>query len=139
VKKKFENNWPPAVEIWMERVNYDWETARAMYKTGRYLYVVFMCQQAVEKTLKAILAFQRKEIKPIHHLSKLAELAGIRQEFDEETLTLIESLSGYYLNARYKETINTLSKAIGKKEAKDYLTKTEGLIKWLTQKMKQSP
>lgn len=123
----------------MERVNYDWETARAMYKTGRYLYVVFMCQQAVEKTLKAILAFQRKEIKPIHHLSKLAELAGIRQEFDEETLTLIESLSGYYLNARYKETINTLSKAIGKKEAKDYLTKTEGLIKWLTQKMKQSP
>jgi HEPN domain-containing protein len=49
VKKKFENNWPPAVEIWMERVNYDWETARAMHKTGRYLYVVFMCQQAIEK------------------------------------------------------------------------------------------
>ena len=135
-KKKFKNNWPPAAKAWMDRVNYDWETARAMYKTGRYLYVVFMCQQAIEKILKAILAFQGKEIKPIHHLPKLAELAGIRQEFDEDTLTLIESLSGYYLNSRYKETIETLAKAIGKKEAKDYLTKTERVITWLTQKMK---
>jgi HEPN domain-containing protein len=92
VKKQFKKNWPPAVKIWLERVDYDFETARAMYKTGRYLYVVFMCQQAIEKTLKAILAFQGKEIKPIHHLPKLAELAGIRQEFDEETLSLIENL-----------------------------------------------
>jgi HEPN domain-containing protein len=98
-----------------------------------------MCQQAIEKALKAILAFQNKEIKPIHHLPKLAELAGIRQEFKEETLLLIENLSGYYLNARYKETIEALSKAIGKKEAKEYLTQTESLITWLTQKMKQSP
>jgi hypothetical protein len=30
-------------------------------------------------------------------------------------------------------------KAIGKKDAKEYLTKTESLITWLTQKMKQSP
>jgi len=138
VKKKFEEIWPPAAKAWMERVNYDWETARAMYKTGRYLYVVFMCQQAIEKTLKAILAFQGKEIKPIHHLSKLAELAGILQEFEEETLRLIENLSGYYLNSRYKETIDALAKAIGKKEAKNYLTKTEELIIWLTQKMKLS-
>jgi HEPN domain-containing protein len=85
------------------------------------------------------LAFQNKEIKPIHHLPKLAELAGVRHEFDEETLTLIESLSGYYLNARYKETIDALSKAIGKKEAKEYLSKTEKVILWLTQKMMPSP
>jgi HEPN domain-containing protein len=139
VKKKFENNWPSRVETWMDRVNYDWETARAMYKTGRYLYVVFMCQQATEKTLKAMLAFQGKEIKPIHHLPKLAELADIRQEFEEDTLVLIENLSGYYLSARYKETIAALSKAIGKKEAKEFLIKTESLITWLTQKRKPSP
>ncbi len=132
-------NWPSAVKIWMDRVEYDFETARAMYKAGRYLYVVFMCQQAVEKTLKAILAFQGKEIKPIHHLSKLAELAGILPEFSEETLSLIEKLGSYYLNARYKETIDALSKAIGKKEAKEYLNKSESLITWLTQKLKPLP
>ena len=109
-----EANWPSSVKVWLERVDYDMETAGAMYKAGRYLYVVFMCQQAIEKKIKAMLALQGKEIKPIHHLSKLAELAGITQEFDEDTLALIESLSAYYLNARYKETIAALTKAIGK-------------------------
>lgn len=120
----------------MDRVNYDWDTAQAMNKTGRYLYVVFMCQQAVEKTLKALLAFQGKEIKPIHNLSKLAELAGILHEFDKEAHVFVDKLSNYYLNARYKETIDTLSRAIGKIEAKEYLAKTEKVIIWLTQKMK---
>jgi HEPN domain-containing protein len=107
-KKKAKAVWPPAVQIWMDRVDYDLETARAMLKAGRYLYVVFMCQQAVEKTVKAILAFQNKEIKPIHHISRLAELAGILHEFDQETLTFIENLSGYYLNARYIKRPSTL-------------------------------
>jgi HEPN domain-containing protein len=117
-KKKAKVVWPPAVQIWMDRVDYDLETARAMLKAGRYVYVVFMCQQAVEKTVKAILAFQGKEIKPIHHISRLAEFAGILHEFDQETLTFIENLSGYYLNARYKETIDALSKALVEKKRK---------------------
>ncbi len=136
MKTKFANNWPPKIKVWMDRVNYDWDTAQAMNKTGRYLYVVFMCQQAVEKTLKALLAFQGKEIKPIHNLSKLAELAGILHEFDKEAHVFVDKLSNYYLNARYKETIDTLSRAIGKIEAKEYLAKTEKVIIWLTQKMK---
>lgn len=139
MKKKFDDNWPSAAKAWMDRVNYDWETARAMHKAGRYLYVVFMCQQAIEKTLKAILVFQNKEIRPIHNLSKLAELANLLQEFDKETHVFIDRLSQYYLNARYKETIDTLSQAIGKTEAKEHLAKTEKVIIWLTQKMKPLP
>jgi HEPN domain-containing protein len=138
-KKKAKAIWQPAVKIWMDRVDYDLETARAMLKAGRYLYVVFMCQQAVEKTVKAILAFQGKEIKPIHNIAKLAELAGILHEFDMETFIFIDKLSNYYLNARYKETIDTLSQTIGKTEAKEYLNKSEKLISWLIQKLKPLP
>jgi HEPN domain-containing protein len=136
--REIEGNWPSSVKIWLERVDYDFATARAMLKTGRYLYVVFMCQQAVEKTLKALLTLQGKEVKPIHNLSKIASIADILQEFGEEQRLLIEDLSAYYLNARYKETIEALSQAIGKKEAKAYLKKAEELIKWLIQKMKSS-
>ena len=39
---------------WLERSKYDLETAKAMLDTRRYLYVAYMCQQAVEKLLKAI-------------------------------------------------------------------------------------
>lgn len=40
-------------EYWLEIVDYDLETAEAMYSTGRWLYVGFMCHQVVEKVLKA--------------------------------------------------------------------------------------
>ena len=41
------------VAYWTDIANYDLETAEAMYETGRWLYVAFMCHQAIEKTLKA--------------------------------------------------------------------------------------
>ena len=40
------------VEHWIERSQYDLDTAKVMLDTGRYLYVSYMCQQAVEKLLK---------------------------------------------------------------------------------------
>lgn len=35
---------------WEDIALFDPETAKAMYETGRYLYVVFMCQQAIENS-----------------------------------------------------------------------------------------
>lgn len=43
------------VRQWVNRSKYDLETARAMQAGGRYFYVVFCCQQAVEKALKAVI------------------------------------------------------------------------------------
>ena len=42
------------VKHWFDVSAYDIATAEAMYKSGRYLYVLFMCQQAVEKMLKGL-------------------------------------------------------------------------------------
>lgn len=48
----------PAYVRWRERAEYDLETAEAMITTARYIYAVFMCQQAVEKSFKALIAYQ---------------------------------------------------------------------------------
>ncbi|MDR1321409.1 MAG: HEPN domain-containing protein [Gracilibacteraceae bacterium] len=37
------------VEYWLELADYDFETAKAMLQTKRYLYVGFMRHQAIEK------------------------------------------------------------------------------------------
>jgi HEPN domain-containing protein len=66
------------VAHWVERAQYDLETAKAMLDTARYLYVAYMCQQAVEKLLKAIMAYQGKENMPVHNLIRLSELAEIK-------------------------------------------------------------
>jgi len=36
------------VRYWVELSDYDFDTAIAMLKTGRYLYVGFMCHQSIE-------------------------------------------------------------------------------------------
>ena len=41
-------------EYWLDIAEYDLGTAEAMYNTGRWLYVAFMCQQAIEKLCKGL-------------------------------------------------------------------------------------
>lgn len=43
------------VKYWIELSDYDLETAEAMLKSRRFLYVGFMCHQTIEKAFKAIL------------------------------------------------------------------------------------
>lgn len=121
---------------WLDRVSYDLDTAKALLRTGRLIYAIFMCQQSLEKCLKALLAFQGKEIIPIHSLRRLAENASIIDQMDEATLIKLDFLSSYYINARYKEDIQQLSKGITESGVRDFVDFSEGLITWLRQKMK---
>jgi HEPN domain-containing protein len=73
------------IQMWLDRVVYDMDTAKAMLQTERWIYSIFMCQQSLEKCLKALIAYQDKEIVPIHNLRRLAEIASIIHEFDEST------------------------------------------------------
>lgn len=121
---------------WLERVNYDIETADAMLTTKRYVYAVFMSQQALEKCFKAYIAFKGIEIIPIHNLRRLAHVAEVLTEMTEYDREKIDYLSQYYLNARYKEDIEELVAQITLERAKDYLVFVKEKIQWLTQKMK---
>jgi HEPN domain-containing protein len=37
------------IKNWIALAEYDFETAKAMLDSGRYLYVAFTCQQVIEK------------------------------------------------------------------------------------------
>ncbi len=121
---------------WLDRVTYDLDTAKAMLQAGRLIYAVFMCQQSLEKCFKALLSFQGKEIIPIHNLRRLAELGGFIHELNPDALMKLDFLSSYYINARYKEDLQQLSRGITETVARDFIQFTEGLVKWLCQKMK---
>jgi hypothetical protein len=66
----------------------------------------------------------------------LAELANVIHEMDDSTLIRLDFLSSYYINARYKEDLEQLSKGITESAVQDFIQFTEGLITWLCQKMK---
>ena len=121
---------------WLDRVAYDMDTAKAMLQTGRLIYAIFMCQQSLEKSFKALIAHQGKEVVPIHNLRRLAELAKVLHELDDSVLMKLDFLSSYYINARYKEDLEQLSRGVTETVVKDFIEFTEGLIKWLCQEMK---
>ena len=121
---------------WIDRVAYDIDTAKAMLQTGRLIYAIFMCQQSLEKCLKALLAYEDKEIVPIHNLRRLAEQASVIQELDDPTLVRLDFLLSYSINARYKEDLKQLSKGITESVVQDFIQFSEGLLTWLCQKMK---
>ena len=127
---------PDKAKKWLERVEYDIQTAVAMLEAGRYIYAVFMCQQALEKSLKAIIAHKNVEVLPIHNLRRLLEAAGLINNINEEELIKIDFLSQYYINARYKEDIAELSRGMTKEFSAEMIIFTKEMIKWILQEMK---
>jgi len=123
-------------KMWLDRVTYDIDTAKAMLRTGRLIYAIFMCQQSLEKCFKALLAFEDKEVLPIHNLRRLAELAEVIREMDEPTLVKLDFLSNYYITSRYKEDLQQVSRGITESVARDFIEFSEGVIAWLCQKIK---
>ena len=124
------------VAHWVERSKYDLDTAKVMLDTGRYLYVAYMCQQTVEKMLKAIIAQHGKENFPIHNLNRLAEIASISNELTSEQFNFLAELTPYHIETRYGDYKESLSEIINDKEAEQVYRKTKGIYKWLYRKIK---
>jgi HEPN domain-containing protein len=117
-------------ECWADQARYDLDTARAMLDSGRYLYVLFCCQQSVEKMLKALIARRSNAFPPrIHGLARLAGAAELA--LTEDRLQFLRELSNYYVQTRYPEEIPSVGAKIGQAEARSVLEQTEEIVRWL--------
>ena len=105
-------------------------------KTGRYLYVGFMCHQSVEKILKAYYHASTKNIPPyIHSLSRLAEISGLLEVFSEKQLTTIDALEPLNIESRYPSYKEILMKSLNENKCEKLLTDTLSLISWIKSKL----
>lgn len=124
-----------AARKWVEQAQYDLETARAMLAAERHLYVLFCCQQAAEKALKALIVERSGEFPPrIHSLPRLAQSCGLSLE--EEVLDFFAELSAFYVQTRYPEEIESLGAGITREKAEAALVKTEETMQWLLSMLK---
>lgn len=127
------------IKYWVELSDYDYETALAMYSSGRYLYVGFMCHQAIEKILKAFFCKQFKESVPYtHNLSYLATKSNIYHEFSEGQRNFIDILEPLNIEARYPSYKEKLMKSFTKERCENILNNTQELQQWIKQKLFQS-
>lgn len=127
----------PLTKQWINQADYDLATAQAMLNTKRYLYVAFMCQQAVEKLIKGVIQEKTGRTPPYsHNLSMLLKMADISGS--DVYLTLLDSLTGYYINSRYPEYKKKLAVKLNKINTETILNETKECFQWLKRESKIS-
>jgi HEPN domain-containing protein len=120
-----------AAEKWAAQSLYDIETAKAMLDTGRYLYVLFCCQQSVEKMLKALIAKRTRELPPrLHNLMRLAEVAALT--IPEDTAHLFRRLTDFYIASRYPEELEAATWNVDASQVQQTYVATEEVLRWLS-------
>ncbi len=124
------------IKYWVNLSEYDLETARAMLKTKRFLYVGFMCHQSIEKIFKGYYFYVLKKTPPYtHNLSVLAEESLLYQALSDGQKDFIDLLSPLNINARYPAFKENLFKELDEVKCVDILNKTEELHKWIKIKL----
>lgn len=118
---------------WLKHAAEDLDTARFLLRARKYLYVGFMCQQAVEKLLKAVIC-QEMGITPprTHNLIALSDL--IDAHLDDTQRDFLTLLTEYYLNNRYPEVKLALSRRMTRSVAGRVLRDTESILQWFREK-----
>ena len=116
---------------WLALAKYDLVTVEAMLAARRYVYVLFCCQQAIEKALKAHIAEQGDEAPPlIHNLVRLRQLAfpdgGLPCDDD-----FLRELSAYYIQSRYLAEMVYLTDISDEVDIGRVATKTREVTQWL--------
>ena len=124
------------INYWIELADYDLKTAKVMYKSKRYLYLGFMCNQVIEKILKAYYVKIHQDIPPFtHKLIKLAESCEVYEEFSDKQKDFIDFVSPLNVEARYPTRKDELFNSLSKERCRKLLKETEEMLIWIKKKL----
>lgn len=113
-------------KYWIELADYDFETAKAMFATGRYVYVGFMCHQTIEKSLKAVVAKTGDFPPKTHNLNKLSEDTNLLRKMSSEQQDFVAFLNPMNIDSRYPEYKKQLFEILTKEICKEVIKKNGG-------------
>lgn len=120
---------------WLEQVDEDILTAEALFDSGRWLYIGFLCHQAVEKVIKAYwLATRDDEPIYLHNHFRLLEGCGLKAELSDEQRRFVEIMSPMYIAGRYPEYKNQVARMLNEKGSAYLIEQTKLFRQWILQK-----
>ncbi|MBO7436704.1 MAG: HEPN domain-containing protein [Bacteroidaceae bacterium] len=120
------------VAYWLDLADYDIETAETLFNGGRWLYVAFMCHQAIEKTLKAYWCGVQESDPPFtHNHMRLAEGCGLYESMNDEQRDFLDSITNYNIEARYPEDKEALSRMLTQDVSRKIIDETKQLQQWI--------
>ncbi len=123
---------------WCELAEYDLETADVMMRNGRYLYVAFMCHQAVEKMLKACYAKLASKVPPrIHDLEVLARRSEVYDGMSQDQKAFLRQLEPLNIESRYPPDRQLLANSLTAERCRSMLATTKEMYEWIKQRLSE--
>ena len=124
------------VVYWTNIADYDLDTAEAMYETGRWLYVAFMCHQVVEKMMKAYWTSKREDDPPYtHNHRRIAEGTGLWRKMSDEQHDFVETIMTFNIEARYPRYKDFLSGMLTESTCRNIIDETKKLQQWIREQL----
>ncbi|TEB10831.1 HEPN domain protein [Pelotomaculum sp. FP] len=119
---------------WLTQAEYDLDTADSLYQAGRYIYTIFMCHLAVEKTLKALVVERTGKVPPkTHNLIQLIKLG--QPSLNNEQTRFVTRLSLAGIVTRYPEELKKTLSDYPPSVTRDYLKRAKDVFKCLKQQI----
>ena len=124
------------IRYWMDIAEYDLEMAEAMLETGRYLYVGFMCHQAIEKILKAHYQLMKGKMPPkTHNILFLLKEAALFDYLSDRQKAFMEMLLPMNIESRYPDYRDRLFKSLNREKCSEILRETREMHAWIKEKL----
>ena len=122
------------VKKWLALVHEDVSAAECMYGGGHWLYVAFLCHQAIEKVLKAYYcATHDDDPRYTHSHIRLVDDCGLTDKISDKHLRFMDRMAPMYIEARYPEQKNQISRLLNETVCLDIINTTKEFTLWIEQ------
>jgi HEPN domain-containing protein len=120
------------IQNWIDQSNDDFGGALYHSEGGKYYIAAFLCQQAVEKALKALFLLEKKgEVPQSHSLINLATNKSVPSRFH----SFLRELTPKYVDTRYPDaSVELPSRIYDEVNTKGILNKSEEVLAWIKER-----
>ena len=121
-------------QYWLSYAENDLESADVMIQSGRWYYTIFMCQQAIEKLVKALyILYIDDNVPRLHDINNIFNRFSdkLSETITDDKVELFDILSQFYLRSRYPDYSSALTSLTTGETAKSIYKKSKEAFAWL--------
>ncbi len=112
---------------WLNTAEDDLQTAEILFEQKVYYASAFYCQQAAEKSLKAVYINRLRKASISHNLISTA----MELKAPETIVSACKKLNPHYIQSRYPDAANAIPKeAYEAGQVEELLEKAKGVFEW---------
>lgn len=121
------------VQNWPDQAADDFDSAEFTFQGKRYYVAAFLCQQAVEKALKALFLSERRgEVPQSHSLIYLATNTSTPKNF----YSFLRELTPKYVDTRYPDAaVDLPSRIYDEQNTGVLLEKSREVLQWIRKRL----